>query len=93
MRGDLFDRVVACEVDDAVQDREAELVQERAGAEDGRAGGRARGVEEQVGEHFAQDVFGEGEKRERGRHGEEGPYRWASEGDGAERVTVCGEAE
>lgn len=43
------------DVDDFVKQREAEVVQSRAGEEDGCAVVRSWGVHQEVGEHFAED--------------------------------------
>lgn len=57
------------EVYDAVEERDAELVEKLARLHDGRAVGQARGVDEQEAEDFEQNVRGEGEERASRGHG------------------------
>ena len=56
----------ADKVDDAVEERNAELVEELARLDDGRAVGQARGVDEDVSEDLEEDVRGKGEKEAKG---------------------------
>ena len=64
-----FERVRVVEVDDAVEERSPELVKELARLDDGRAVGQARGVDEEMGEDLAEDVFRDGSECARTSHG------------------------
>lgn len=66
----ISDVVCGSQVHDAVEEREAKLVEGVARAEDGGAEARARGVDEQEAEDLDEDVLREGQKSAGRGHGQ-----------------------
>ena len=65
----IFPLFVSGKIDDSIEKRKSELVEERAGLEDGSSIASSRSVEEGVSEDFSKDVFVEGKEGSWGGHG------------------------